>query len=141
MIEILDRADCVPSMAVLDLMLENDNGLGLIPALKEMNPSMTIVVLTGYASLATAVSAIKLGASNYLAKPVNADEVAAALLSQDAEISELTPNSPRSVNSVEWDHIQRILQENNGNVSATARSLGMHRRTLQRKLAKKPSVR
>jgi two-component system response regulator RegA len=96
------------------------------------------VVLTGYSSVATAVTAIKRGASEYLSKPVNASDVIKALAGELPHGGTLEDFSPMSVERVEWEHIQKVLKENNGNVSATARSLGMYRRTLQRKLAKKP---
>jgi two-component system response regulator RegA len=99
---------------------------------------MCIVVLTGYASVATAVEAIKLGATHYLAKPVDAEELLAAFQRTSGDASVPVAERPLSVNRLEWEHIQRILHDHGGNVSATARSLGMHRRTLQRKLAKRP---
>ena len=130
--------ECLPGMAVVDLKLEEESGLDLIPLLIEINPEMNIVVLTGYSSIATAVTAIKRGASEYLSKPVTAGDVVKAL-SGDLPREEATEDfSPMSVERVEWEHIQKVLKENDGNISATARSLGMYRRTLQRKLAKKP---
>ena len=127
-----------PGFSVIDLKLESDTGLDLIPRLKEVNASMVIVVLTGYASIATAVEAIKRGASNYLTKPVKADELVNALAGKKAMTPGPEELAPMSVDRLEWEHIQKVLQENDGNISATARSLGMYRRTLQRKLAKKP---
>lgn len=127
-----------PAHAVVDLKLGADSGLDLVPGLKSLLPDMTIVVLTGYASIATAVSAIKRGASNYLAKPVKADEVVKALSGKESPGQPAEDYTPMSVERLEWEHIQKVLQENDGNISATARSLGMYRRTLQRKLAKKP---
>ncbi|MBL8258252.1 MAG: response regulator transcription factor [Candidatus Competibacteraceae bacterium] len=127
-----------PDCAVVDLNLDGDSGLRLIPSLLALNPAIRIVVLTGYASLATAVDAIKLGAINYLAKPADADEVVAALAATPGEASAPISRRPLSVNRLEWEHIQRVLRDNGGNISATARQLGMHRRTLQRKLAKRP---
>jgi len=130
--------EAMPAMAVVDLKLENESGLDLIPRLIEINPEMNIIVLTGYSSIATAVTAIKRGAADYLSKPVTASDVARAL-SGDRLSEELEEDfSPMSVERVEWEHIQKVLKENDGNISATARSLGMYRRTLQRKLAKKP---
>jgi two-component system response regulator RegA len=128
----------VPAMAVVDLKLDKESGLDLIPELIEINPEMNIVVLTGYSSIATAVTAIKRGASDYLSKPVTAGDVIKALLGERQQ--EVGPDdfTPMSVERVEWEHIQKVLKENDGNISATARSLGMYRRTLQRKLAKKP---
>ena len=99
---------------------------------------MVIVVLTGYASIATAVAAVKRGASNYLAKPVKVDEVVQALAGKEQIPTSEEDYTPMSVERLEWEHIQKVLAKNNGNISATARSLGMYRRTLQRKLAKKP---
>ena len=95
-------------------------------------------MLTGYASIATAIEAIKLGATHYLAKPVDADEVVAALNKVEGDASLNISDSPLSVDRLEWEHIQRVLAEHEGNISATARALKMHRRTLQRKLGKKP---
>jgi two-component system response regulator RegA len=117
-----------PDAAVVDLKLGADDGLALIEPLRRAHPHMRIVVLTGYASIATAVKAIKLGADDYLAKPVTASagELAA-------------PAAPMSPRRLEWEHIQRVLAEHDGNISATARTLQMHRRTLQRKLGKRPT--
>jgi two-component system response regulator RegA len=128
----------VPDMAVVDLKLENESGLDLVPLLIDINPRMTIIVLTGYASITTAVTAIKRGAADYLTKPVTASDVARALAGEPGDKGPPDDYSPMSVDRVEWEHIQKVLQENDGNISATARSLGMYRRTLQRKLAKKP---
>ena len=125
--------------AILDLNLDGQSSLELIPLLKKSNPKMRILVLTGYASIATAVEAIKLGADNYLAKPADTDEILLALLREEHhhELNE-TMQEPMSVRRLEWEHIQKVLQENDGNISATARQLKMHRRTLQRKLQKRP---
>ena len=128
----------VPDMAVIDLKLEGESGLDLISLLIEINPEMKIVVLTGYSSIATAVTAIKRGAAEYLSKPVTASDVVKALSGECQRDDNLEDYSPMSVERMEWEHIQKILKENDGNISATARSLGMYRRTLQRKLAKKP---
>lgn len=130
-----------PSYMVVDLNLAGDSGLRLIPHLLDIAPATRIVVLTGYASLATAVDAIKLGAINYLAKPADADEVVAALAATAGDATAPISHRPLSVNRLEWEHIQRVLRDNDGNISATARQLGMHRRTLQRKLAKRPAAR
>lgn len=130
--------EVLPGMAVVDLKLEGESGLDLISALIEINPEMNIVVLTGYSSIATAVTAIKRGASEYLSKPVTAGDVVKALSGELPREDTLEDFSPMSVERVEWEHIQKVLKENDGNISATARSLGMYRRTLQRKLAKKP---
>jgi two-component system response regulator RegA len=125
-------------MAVIDLKLEKESGLDLILLLIEINPEINIVVLTGYSSIATAVTAIKRGASEYLSKPVTAGDVVKALSGELRNDDTPEDFSPMSVERVEWEHIQKVLKENDGNISATARSLGMYRRTLQRKLAKKP---
>ena len=128
--------------AILDLNLGRETSLKLIPLLKESHQNIRILMLTGYASITTAVEAIKLGADNYLAKPSDADEILAALLSENQTNLSATADHPKlkrmSVRRLEWEHIQKILQENGGNISATARQLNMHRRTLQRKLQKHP---
>ena len=124
---------------VLDLNLNGSSGLALIPQLLAINPACRIVVLTGYASITTAVDAIKLGAVQYLAKPVEIEAILAAFESDDdPDLDLVAPDEPLSVDRLEWEHIQRVLNENDGNISATARALKMHRRTLQRKLSKRP---
>lgn len=128
----------VPEYAVLDLKMDGDSGLVLLPRLLELDEAMQVVILTGYSSIATAVEAIKRGARNYLCKPADADDVLVALLSDRAEVDNLVPDNPISVDRLQWEHIQRVLAEHEGNISATARALGMHRRTLQRKLQKRP---
>ena len=130
-----------PRYCVLDLKLGEENGLRLIPELHTLLPDIRILLLTGYASIATAVEAIKRGAHDYLAKPVDADAVVRALLDGDGDIEEEPPEAPEqplALRRLEWEHIQRVLTECDGNISETARRLGMHRRTLQRKLAKRP---
>lgn len=124
--------------AIVDLKLGSDSGLRLIRELKLCQPEIAIVMLTGYSSISTAVEAVKLGAVNYLCKPADADEILAAFGVQQQHTSAETAYTPISIDRLEWEHIQKILQENNGNISATARALGMHRRTLQRKLHKRP---
>jgi two-component system response regulator RegA len=121
---------------VLDLKLERESGLAILQQLRSLQPDIKVVILTGYSSISTAVEAIKMGATNYLCKPAGADEIIAAFEKSEG-IAEVQ-DSPPSVNRLEWEHIQRVLNENDGNISATARSLGMHRRTLQRKLQKRP---
>ena len=126
-----------PEFAVIDLKMGGAPGLVLVKALHELDPNTRIVVLTGYASITTAVEAIKLGATQYLAKPANADEIVAAfghVADSDAPIKA----QPTQIENLEWEHIQRVLHEHGDNISATARALNMHRRTLQRKLAKPP---
>ncbi|MDO1529139.1 response regulator transcription factor [Fulvimonas sp. R45] len=132
-----------PRYCVLDLKLGEENGLKLIPELHSLVPDMRILLLTGYASIATAVEAIKRGAHDYLAKPVDADAVVRALLDGDGPApadDDLpdAPEAPLALRRLEWEHIQRVLTECDGNISETARRLGMHRRTLQRKLSKHP---
>jgi two-component system, response regulator RegA len=129
---------CKISAAVVDLRMPAESGLTLIPRLKEHEPSMRILMLTGFASITTAVEAIKLGATNYLAKPADASEILAALFSEALRPDVAIPEQPLSVDRLEWEHIQKVLADHAGNISATARALNMHRRTLQRKLGKKP---
>lgn len=132
--------ELVPPRVVLDLNLHGSSGLALIPQLLAINAACRIVVLTGYASIATAVDAVKLGAVQYLAKPVEIEAILAAFATDDAPDFGLpAPDTPLSVDRLEWEHIQRVLKENDGNISATARALKMHRRTLQRKLSKRPA--
>lgn len=127
-----------PTHAVVDLKLPGESGLKVVETLATRASVPAIVVLTGYASIATAVEAVRLGARHYLAKPADADEILAALL-RDAPDAALEVNpEPLSVARLEWEHIQKVLNENDGNISATARALKMHRRTLQRKLDKRP---
>lgn len=128
-----------PEFAVVDLKMPGNSGLVLVRQLTALQAGTNIVVLTGYASIATAVEAIKLGATHYLAKPVDADEIVAAFSKQSGNADVELAANPLSVNRLEWEHIQRVLAENDGNISATARSLNMHRRTLQRKLGKIPN--
>lgn len=128
-----------PQFAVVDLKLGADSGLALIPALLREVPALRILLLTGYASIATAVEAIKRGAHDYLAKPVDADAVVRALLDDGGDDTEgAPPELPLPLRRLEWEHIQRTLHECHDNISEAARRLGMHRRTLQRKLAKHP---
>ncbi|MDD2833003.1 MAG: response regulator transcription factor [Methylotenera sp.] len=129
-----------PEFAVIDLKMPGNSGLVLVRQLASLKAGIKMVVLTGYASIATAIEAIKLGATHYLAKPVDADEILAAFDKQSGNAEIELSSTPLSVDRLEWEHIQRILAENGGNISATARSLNMHRRTLQRKLSKKPSI-
>lgn len=124
--------------AVLDLKLAGETSLALIPQLKALHPDMRILMLTGYASIQTAVEAIKLGATNYLPKPAGVAEILAALQSGQPNPDLPAAEQPLSVDRLEWEHIQRVLAEHDGNISATARALNMHRRTLQRKLGKRP---
>jgi two-component system response regulator RegA len=125
-----------PAYAVVDMRLEDGNGLDVISALKRRRPDARAIILTGYGNIATAVNAVKLGAVDYLAKPVDADDVMAALLALDGRKAVL-PDNPMSADRVRWEHIQRIYELCGRNVSETARRLNMHRRTLQRILAKR----
>lgn len=127
-----------PEYAVVDLKMPGPSGLELVARLHALDPHTRIVVLTGYASIATAVEAIKLGAVQYLAKPADADQVVAAFEKLEGDARAPVEPRPLSVARLEWEHIQKILLECGGNISETARRLGMHRRTLQRKLAKRP---
>lgn len=127
-----------PDCAVIDLKMPGPSGLTLIELLKSLNENIRMVVLTGYASISTTVEAIKLGATHYLAKPADADEIVAALRRDRGDACIEVNSEPISLKRLEWEHIQKVLAENHGNVSATARSLRMHLRTLQRKLMKRP---
>ncbi|CAN4268609.1 COG4567 Response regulator consisting of a CheY-like receiver domain and a Fis-type HTH domain [Methylophilaceae bacterium] len=127
-----------PEYAVVDLKMAGNSGLVLVRQLASLQAGTRIVVLTGYASISTAIESIKLGATHYLAKPVDADEIVAAFGKQNGDTDIELATSPLSVDRLEWEHIQRVLSEHDGNISATARSLNMHRRTLQRKLSKHP---
>jgi two-component system, response regulator RegA len=128
----------VPACAIVDLRMPDGSGLSLVPELRAANAGMRILVLTGFASIATAVEAIKLGASNYLAKPADADQILSALNQETSPNNDDVPEQRLSVDRLEWEHIQQVLAAHDGNISATARALHMHRRTLQRKLSKKP---
>ena len=127
-----------PDFAIIDLRIHDDTGLNLVEALAQQAPDVRVVVLTGFGSIATAVEAIKLGATQYLTKPASVDEILTALETGTAAQPVAAPEKPLSVRRLEWEHIQKVLAEHGGNISATARALGMHRRTLQRKLQKRP---
>ena len=128
-----------PEYAVIDLKMPGPSGLELVQKLKQLDENTRIVMLTGYASIATAVEAIKLGATHYLAKPADADEILAAFHRTEGDVALPVGPKPLSVARLEWEHIQKVLSECKGNISETARRLGMHRRTLQRKLGKRPA--
>ncbi|KQT48629.1 two-component system response regulator [Devosia sp. Leaf420] len=125
-----------PAFAVVDLRLEDGNGLDVVSALHQKRPDARAVVLTGYGNIATAVTAVKLGAMDYLSKPADADDVINALLATGEDKPE-PPENPMSADRVRWEHIQRVYELCDRNVSETARRLNMHRRTLQRILAKR----
>jgi len=126
----------VPAFAIVDMRLPDGNGLDVVSAMKEHRPAARVIILTGYANIATAVTAVKRGAVDYLAKPVDADDVVAALLALDNKEFR-PPQNTMSVDRVRWEHIQRIYELYGRNVSETARRLNMHRRTLQRILARR----
>ena len=125
-----------PAYAVVDLRLEDGNGLEVVGALRERRPDARIVVLTGYGAIASAVAAVKIGATDYLAKPADANDVTAALLATNAGKAE-PPEHPMTADRIRWEHVQRVYELCDRNVSETARRLNMHRRTLQRILAKR----
>jgi len=125
-----------PNFAVVDLRIGTGNGLDVVNALREAKPDARVVMLTGYGNIATAVAAVKLGAIDYLAKPADADDIEAALMVPAGE-TPAPPDNPMSADRVRWEHIQRVYELCNHNVSETARRLNMHRRTLQRILAKR----
>ncbi|MGR9106336.1 MAG: response regulator transcription factor [Gammaproteobacteria bacterium] len=127
-----------PDYAVVDLRIGHESGLEMVKKLTEMDDDVHIVVLTGFASIATAVESIKLGATHYLTKPADTDEIIDALNRSEGDSNISVKERPLSVKRLEWEHLQKVLMEHNGNISAAARALGMHRRTLQRKLDKRP---
>jgi len=126
--------------AIVDLSLGKDSGLDLIAHIKTINPIAQVLLYTGYASIATAVAAIKLGATNYLPKPASIDAVIEALCGANPLTDTLIPAKPLTLHKLQWEQIQRVLLEHSGNISAAARALKMHRRTLQRMLVKPPAA-
>jgi len=129
-------AENLPQYAVLDMRLQDGHGLDLVPMLRQLRPDMRIVILTGYGNIASAVAAVKAGAVDYLAKPADPDEISNTLLALKGSTPPL-PENPMSADRVKWEHIQRIYELCDRNVSETARRLNMHRRTLQRILSKR----
>ena len=127
-----------PERAIVDLRIPGPSGLDIVKALKSLDPATQIVVLTGYGSIATAIEAVRLGARDYLTKPADVDRIVAAL---EGHPPGAEPEETPSLARVEWEHIQRVLADTEGNVSEAARRLGVHRRSLQRKLARYPSLR
>lgn len=127
-----------PEYAIIDLRIGQESGLTLAERLHALDENTRMVILTGYASITTAVEAIKLGAVHYLTKPADVDDILAALHKDEGDSSVPVADNPLSVKRLEWEHLQRVLADCDGNISAAARMLKMHRRTLQRKLAKKP---
>lgn len=130
-----------PEMAVVDLRLPDQSGLDVVRQLKAIDPSTAIVVLTGYGSIATALESVRLGAMHYLTKPTDADRILAAFQHGLAARPRDLPTDPPSLARVEWEHLNRVLTDCDGNISEAARQLGMHRRSLQRKLSKYPGPR
>jgi len=132
------RADS-PEMAVVDLKLQNDSGLDVVRELKTIDASTAVVVLTGYGSIATALESIRLGAMHYLTKPTDPDRILAAFERGLAARPRDLPIDTPSLARVEWEHLQRVLTDCGGNISEAARQLGLHRKSLQRKLARRPA--
>ncbi|MDT8385785.1 MAG: response regulator transcription factor [Gammaproteobacteria bacterium] len=130
--------DHQPDYAVIDLRIGQESGLEVVQQLHSRHPALRILMLTGYASIATAVEAIKLGAVHYLTKPASVDDILQALQREQGDVAVSPAEQPVSIKRLEWEHLQKVLLEHEGNISAAARALNMHRRTLQRKLAKRP---
>ncbi|MGB0945530.1 response regulator transcription factor [Pseudoalteromonas marina] len=135
---LLRARQLVPDSILLDMKLGDDNGLMLIKPLRNLLENTHIVLLTGFASIATAVEAMRLGANDYLTKPIDMATLLKALNNETSELQTSIDDAVMSPERLEWEHIQQVLHSNNGNISVTARQLNMHRRTLQRKLQKKP---
>ena len=135
---LLRARQLVPDSILLDMKLGDDNGLLLIKPLRNLLENTHIVLLTGFASIATAVEAMRLGANDYLTKPIDMATLLKALNNEKSELQTSIDDAVMSPERLEWEHIQQVLHSNNGNISVTARQLNMHRRTLQRKLQKKP---
>ena len=127
-----------PEFAIVDLRIGQDSGLSVIKALIDNDPDIRIVVLTGFASISTAVESIKLGAIHYLTKPAEVDAIINAFYHEQGNENTELDSEPMSAKRMEWEHLQKVLNDYDGNISAAARAMGMHRRTLQRKLSKKP---
>ncbi|MAL79237.1 MAG: two-component system response regulator [Sneathiella sp.] len=129
-------AESAPDYAVIDLRLQDGNGLEVVEAIRKVNEEASIVMLTGYGNIASAVAAVKAGAIDYLAKPANVEDIVSALLAESDALP-TPPENPMSADRVRWEHIQRVYELCDHNVSETARRLNMHRRTLQRIMAKR----
>lgn len=127
-----------PEFAIVDLRIGTDSGLNVIKSLISIEPDIRIVILTGYASISTAIESIKLGAIHYLTKPADVDEILQSFYHDEGNADINLQTQPMSAKRMEWEHLQKVLHDHQGNVSAAARAMGMHRRTLQRKLSKKP---
>ncbi len=131
-----------PDLAIVDLRLGTENGLDVVRQLRALDPTMFILMLTGWGSIATALEAVRGGADHYLSKPVDADQIIAAFnASPVAGTDASPPSSVPSLARVEWEHIQRVIADCGGNISQAARALGIHRRSLQRKISKYPPAR
>jgi two-component system response regulator RegA len=138
---LLLTADLSPDLILVDLRMPGRDGLDLIPELRRLEPETAIIVLTGYGSIATTLAATRLGANHYLSKPTDVDQILAAyesVFAEDRDGPESIPATVPSLARVEWEHIQRVLTDCHGNISQAARLLGIHRRSLQRKLSKYP---
>jgi two-component system response regulator RegA len=131
-------AELKPQAAVLDLKLPGASGLDCLRELRAAWPDLRVLMLTGYGSIATAMEAVRQGAWDYLTKPADADQILAALMRDPSQLHKKVEITPSTLDRLEWEHIQRVLKDNDGNVSQTAAALGMHRRSLQRKLGKMP---
>ncbi len=135
---LMDKGDVEYNHAIVDLRIGRESGLEAVNKIIQHFPEIKIVMLTGYASIATAVEAIKLGATHYLTKPADINDIIEGFGKHSGNVEAQLAASPMSVKRLEWEHLQKVLQEHDGNISAAARALDMHRRTLQRKLQKKP---
>ncbi|VAW93795.1 Dna binding response regulator PrrA (RegA) [hydrothermal vent metagenome] len=135
---LLDKTDVKFNYAIVDLRIGQESGLEAVNKIISQEPDIKIVVLTGYASIATAVEAIKLGAKQYLTKPADIGDIIDGFGKDEGDIETQLAGNPMSIKRLEWEHLQKVLREHGGNISAAARALDMHRRTLQRKLQKKP---
>ena len=127
-----------PPYAIVDLRIDQESGLDAVEKLIVIRPDMRIVILTGFASISTAVHAIKLGAAQYLTKPAEVDEIIKAFYPEQQDEPVELSSKPMSTRRLEWEHLQKVLLDHNGNISRAAEAMGMHRRTLQRKLSKRP---
>ena len=135
---LLDKTNIKFNYAIVDLRIGQESGLEAVNKIINQEPDIKIVVLTGYASIATAVEAIKLGAKQYLTKPADINDIIDGFGKDEGDIETQLAGNPMSIKRLEWEHLQKVLREHDGNISAAARALDMHRRTLQRKLQKKP---
>ncbi len=135
---VLNKNEIKFNYAIVDLRIGQESGLEAVSKIIKFEPDIKIVILTGYASIVTAVEAIKLGAKHYLTKPADINDIIDGFGKEEGDIETQLANNPMSIKRLEWEHLQKVLQEHDGNISAAARALDMHRRTLQRKLQKRP---